>query len=345
MKAKLILENGNEFIGDFIGENLNVIRKLVFNTDVVGYQEVLTDSANKMRFVLFTYPLIGNYGFTNEDDESKYFASGVICGAINNNPSNFRYTKTLIDKVYEHNSFILTNLDTREITNNLRKFGDLYAIVCDLEKSKDEALKEIAQYKKNEVIDNVSVKRIMYSKTKKPVLNVALLDLGYTQSLINMLNNLNINVTILPQNYDFKEIDNLHVDALIITNGIYNNGLINEVKNNLKSVVKKLPIYGIGLGALILAAYYGNEIIPLKNAHLSTNHPVLNLRTKKIDYYRQNHDYQISQDNNLEITHINQIDNTIEGFCNKEDKVLATLFYMNDLSDFLSLVKEDSNNA
>ena len=135
MKRKLVLANGKTFIGEGFGSLKDCVAELVFNTSVVGYQEIISDPANSNKMICMTYPLIGNYGLTDEDYESKnIFTRGLIVREYNDLPSNFRYTRTLGEVMEENNVCGISNVDTREITKIIRTEGSMKALICDADK-------------------------------------------------------------------------------------------------------------------------------------------------------------------------------------------------------------------
>ena len=155
MRRKLVLEDGHVFLGEGFGSNEEKVAELVFNTSMVGYQEILSDPSYCSQFVCMTYPLIGNYGLTDEDYESKnIFMSGFIVKEYNDLPSNFRYTKTL-DEVMEENHVVgISSIDTRELVRLNRDKGSMKALICDIDKPLEECQKVIAEY--NSPSDQVS---------------------------------------------------------------------------------------------------------------------------------------------------------------------------------------------
>ena len=135
MKRKLVLQNGKTFIGDGFGSLNECVAELIFNTSVVGYQEIISDPVNSNKMICMTYPLIGNYGLTDEDYESKnIFAKGLIVREYNDLPSNFRYTRTLGEVMEENNVCGISEVDTRELTKIIRENGSMKAIITDVDK-------------------------------------------------------------------------------------------------------------------------------------------------------------------------------------------------------------------
>ena len=143
---KIVLENGYEFFGYGFGANREVVNEIVFNTSMVGYQEIISDPSYTGQMVVMTYPLIGNYGITDEDYETKFpTCGGLIVREYNDVPSNFRYTKTLNEVLEEHNIPGIMGIDTRRLTRIIRSEGSQRVIITDVNTSKEEALKRLAE--------------------------------------------------------------------------------------------------------------------------------------------------------------------------------------------------------
>jgi len=255
MDRKIILENGKVFKGKGFGSNKEVINEIVFNTSVVGYQEILSDPSYNLQMVCMTYPLIGNYGLTDDDYETKRpYIGGFIVREYNNNPSNFRFTKTLNEVMEEFDIPGIAQVDTREITRIIRNEGSMKVMICDIDKDEKEALEELKNYNipKNQ-IENVSCKKVWYSRTQNFKYNVIAIDCGIKYNIIKELNKLGCNVTILPHNSTEEEILRHEPDGIFLSNGP---GDPNDAKNVIdivKKLQKKLPIFGICLGHQIIA--------------------------------------------------------------------------------------------
>ena len=139
MKRKLVLEDGHIFLGEGFGSPDEKVAEIVFNTSIVGYQEILSDPSYCGQMVCMTYPLIGNYGLTDEDYESKnIYMSGFIVREYNDVPSNFRFTRTLGEVMEENHAVGISGVDTREIVRIIRDHGSMKALICDIDKPMEE---------------------------------------------------------------------------------------------------------------------------------------------------------------------------------------------------------------
>lgn len=168
MKRKLVLQNGMEFIGHGFGSFKETIAELVFNTSVVGYQEILSDPTYYGQMLCMTYTLIGNYGMIDEDYDSKVIGpKALVVREYNDKPSNFRYTKTLNEVLEENDVVGITHVDTRQLTRVLREQGSMLAIICDLDVTTEDALAKINDYIAIEhPVSQVSCQCMVFSLSK-----------------------------------------------------------------------------------------------------------------------------------------------------------------------------------
>lgn len=333
MKRKLVLENGVEFIGTGFGSTREAISEIVFNTSMVGYQEILSDPSYTDQIVLMTYPLIGNYGITDEDYESKIIGPrGLIVREYNDKPSNFRYTKTVNELLEENDVAAISHIDTRMLTRIIRDNGSMLAIICDLGVSTEEAVEKINAYKApNDQVSRVSSRKTWYSRCSNHKYNVVAVDCGCKYNIIRKLNEFGCNVTVVPYNTPYEKIINMKPDGLFISNGPGDPSDVKEVVELIKSAQGNVPIFGICLGHQLLALANGLETYKMKFGHRGGNHPVKNLLNGKVEITSQNHSYAVAgdsiKDENLEVTHLNILDNTIEGIRIKKDYAFSVQYH------------------
>ena len=333
MRRKLVLEDGHVFLGEGFGSNEEKVAELVFNTSMVGYQEILSDPSYCSQFVCMTYPLIGNYGLTDEDYESKnIFMSGFIVKEYNDLPSNFRYTKTL-DEVMEENHVVgISSIDTRELVRLIRDKGSMKALICDIDKPLEECQKVIAEYKYPcDQVPRVSSKKIWYSRTPNPLYNVVAIDCGVKLNIIRKLNKAGCNVVVVPYNTPKEVIMKYKPDGLFLSNGPGDPENVKEVIELVKELRGVLPILGICLGHQIIGLAYGAKTYKMKFGHRGGNHPVKNLDTDKVEITSQNHSFAIDisslKNTSLRLSHINLLDNEAEGMIDEERSVIAVQYH------------------
>lgn len=330
MKYKLVLENGKEFIGLNFGSQETKIGEIFFSTSMVGYQDILSDPSYFGKIACMSYPLIGNYGLTDEDYDFKNIrVEGYVVKENNDLPSNFRATRTLSDAMEENKVVGISDVDTREIVKILRDEGLMKAMICPVSQPLKECLKELKNYKENEnPIKEVSCKKIWYSRTANPKYTVVVIDLGVKTSLIKKLNEYGLNVVVVPYDTSLDQIKKLKPNGIILSNGPANPNKYPELVKLVKDLKGKYPLLGLGLGAQLIALYYGAEVTKMKHGHQGANLPVRNEETGKIDITSQNHFYQIIPNNikDLSITHVNVIDGDVEGFIDSKNKVIGVQY-------------------
>lgn len=333
MKRKLVLEDGRFFIGTGFGSSKEKIAEIVFNTSVVGYQEILSDPSYCDQMVVMSYPLIGNYGLTDEDYESKnIYMSGFIVHEYNDLPSNFRFTKTLGEVMDENNVPGIADIDTRELVRIIREHGSMKAMVTSVDKPIEECLEKIKNYDfpKNQV-SKVSSKKVWYSRTRNPLYTVVAIDCGVKLNIIRKLNQCGCNVVVVPYNTSKNEILKYNPDGLFLSNGPGDPENVSQVIELVKEMKGKLPILGICLGHQIIGLAYGAKTYKMKFGHRGSNHPVKNLLTDKVEITSQNHSFAIDikslEGTGLELTHINLIDGEAEGVMDKENDVIAVQYH------------------
>ncbi|MDO4197947.1 MAG: glutamine-hydrolyzing carbamoyl-phosphate synthase small subunit [Erysipelotrichaceae bacterium] len=333
MDRKLVLENGVEFTGKGFGADKEAVAELVFNTSMVGYQEILSDPSYTDQLVIMTYPLIGNYGIIDEDYESRLIGpKGFIVREYNDKPSNFRYTKTLNELLIENDIPGISHIDTRKLTRILRDEGSMLGILCAPETSTEEALEKIKAYEiPNNQVSKVSCKKKWYSRCANPKYNVVAIDCGIKYNIIRELNRNGCNVTIVPFNTPVEKILEIDPDGIFLSNGPGDPENVTEVIETVKALQGKKPIFGICLGHQMIALANGLKTYKLKFGHRGANHPVKNLVTGKVEITSQNHSYAVSnegiENSGVEVTHINLLDNTIEGLKIEKDKVFSTQYH------------------
>lgn len=358
---KIVLENGQEFYGEGFGAKCDAINELVFNTSMVGYQEIVSDPSYTDQMVVMTYPLIGNYGITDEDFETKIpTIGGMIVREYNDSPSNFRYTKTLSEILEENNIPGISGVDTRKITRIIRNEGSQKVMITDPHTKKEEALKAMRSYElPKDGVARVSCKKRWYSRTANPAYNVVAVDCGIKLNIIRSLNKRGCNVTIVPFDTPAEQVLDLKPEGVFLSNGPGNPENVEPVVELVKCLRGRLPIFGICMGHQLISIAYGAQTYKMKFGHRGGNHPVKNLKTGKIEITSQNHSYAVEGDSlagtGLQVTHINLLDNTIEGVECKEDMLFSVQYHPESapgpqdsgylFDEFIKMMKENQRNA
>ena len=330
---KLILENGSVYFGTGFGAAEDVICEAVFNTSMVGYQEIVSDPSYTGQAVVMTYPIIGNYGITDEDFETKTPTIGaLIVREYNDNPSNFRYTKTLSELMVECGVPGISGVDTRKLTREIRDVGSMKCLITSADADTETALEKLrAARLPQDLVQRVSCRKRWYSRTSNHRFNVVAIDCGMKLNIVRSLNARGCNVTVVPYNTTAREIEFMEPDGLFLSNGPGDPQDVPEVAEVVRQLRGKLPIFGICLGHQIISLAYGAETYKLKFGHRGGNHPVRNLETGKLEITSQNHSYAVKAESlegtDLEATHINLLDNTIEGVKCERDMVFSVQYH------------------
>lgn len=330
---KIVLENGKEFYGYGFGADVTAINEIVFNTSMVGYQEIISDPSYTDQMVCMTYPLIGNYGMTDEDYETKVpTMGGLIVREYNDLPSNFRYTKTLSEVLQEYDIPGISGVDTRMITRIIRDEGSQKVMICDANKPLIDALQAVRDYQiPTDMVSRVSCKKRWYSRTPNHKYDVVAIDCGIKHNIIRKLNEKGCNVTVVPYNTSADEIMKMQPDGLFLSNGPGNPEDVQPVINVVKELHGQLPIFGICLGHQMISLALGAKTFKMKFGHRGGNHPVMNLETGKIEITSQNHSYAVDVDSlegtPLTLTHKNLLDNTAEGVESVENKLFSVQYH------------------
>lgn len=334
MKEKmLVLENGKVFYGEGFGADCTKIAEIVFNTSMVGYQEILSDPSYYGQIVLMSYPLIGNYGLADEDYESKgVYLNGFVVREYNDLPSNFRYTKTLGEVMGDSGAAGISGVDTREIVRIIRDEGSMRAMITDADRCIDECIYDIKEYEiSDRPAEAVSTKKTWHARTRNPEYTVVAVDCGIKYNIIRKLNQCGCNVTVVPFNTELEDIMKLKPDGLFVSNGPGNPEKLTEVIKLIKNVRGKLPLFGVGLGHTLIGLAYGAKTYKMSFGHRGANIPVKNEETGKVEITVQNHGYAIDadslKDSGLTLTHRNLLDGGVEGICDKKRGVIGLEYH------------------
>ena len=333
MNKKIVLEDGSEYFGYGFGADIDRVCEIVFNTSMVGYQEIVSDPSYTDQAVVMTYPLIGNYGITDEDYETKTpTIGGLIVREYNDLPSNFRYTKTLSEMMEEYHVPGIAGIDTRKLTRSIRDFGSRRVLITSADTPHETALETIRNTQiPHDAVSRVSCRKRWYSRTANARFNVVAVDCGIKLGIIRSLNARGCNVTVMPWNTLPDEVERMKPDGIFLSNGPGDPEDVTPVIELIRSLRGKYPIFGICLGHQMISLAYGAKTYKLKFGHRGGNHPVKNLLTGKLEITSQNHSYAVDaasvSGTGLEITHINLLDHTVEGVRCAQDRVFSVQYH------------------
>lgn len=327
MKAKLILQDGTIFEGKAFGYLKDSVGEVVFNTSMTGYGEVLTDPSYYGQIVTMTYPLIGNYGINLEDVESTgVHVKGFIVREKSDDPNNFRCEMDLDTYLKQNKVIGLEGIDTRALTKILRNNGTMRGIITLEKASLEEVKSKLDKFSNTEAVRTVTRREIEHIKgTGK---KVAVMDFGVKQNILRSFAARGCDITVFPAQTKPQEVLDINPDLIFLSNGPGDPEDLSDVIENIKELVGKKPIVGICLGHQLLALALGGQTDKLKFGHRGGNHPVKDLEEGRVFITSQNHGYYVSQvPENMEVTHINLNDNTVEGMRHKELSIYSVQYH------------------
>ncbi|SET08633.1 carbamoyl-phosphate synthase small subunit [Natronincola peptidivorans] len=329
MKAKLVLENGSIFEGKAFGHIQETVGEVVFNTGMTGYQEILTDPSYYGQMVVMTYPLIGNYGINLEDIESSSpKVKALIVREKASHPSNWRCEMDLEGYLKEMKIMGFGGIDTRALTKILRNHGTMKGIIVVEEPSQEEMKRKMAAFHNHDAVQRVTTKHpYIIEGTGK---HIAIIDYGIKENILRSFRKRNCSMTIFPAHVKAKDILKVNPDGVFLSNGPGDPKVLAEAIETIKQLIGKKPILGICLGHQLLAHSLGGDTERLKFGHRGCNHPVKDLMKKKVFITSQNHGYVVKKESlpeNVDITHVNLNDDTVEGMQHKELPIFSVQFH------------------
>ncbi|MFO1008222.1 MAG: glutamine-hydrolyzing carbamoyl-phosphate synthase small subunit [Planctomycetaceae bacterium] len=339
--AKLALVDGTVFTGTAFGADGEAFGEVCFNTSMTGYQEILTDPSYNGQIVAMTYPQIGNYGINADDVESgKLAIKGFIVRELCDEPSNYRSTESLGDYLKRNNVVGIEGIDTRALVRKLRVKGAMTGVISTVDLD-DASLVAKAQ-KSPDLIGRDLVKEVMpekpadWSTALHPIAidlsplpekvkgdkvpHVVAIDYGMKWNIPRHLKEMGCRVTVVPGTSTAAEVLALNPDGVFLSNGPGDPNPLTYAVDTIKGLLGKKPIFGICLGHQLLGLALGGEIYKLKFGHRGANQPVLDKASGRVEITSQNHGFALRPDTlpeNVEVTHINLNDQTVEGIASK----------------------------
>ena len=330
---KIIMEDGSEYPGYGFGAEGERVLEVVFNTSMVGYQEIVSDPSYTYQAVVMTYPLIGNYGVNFGDNETFTPSLGaLVVGECCPQPSNFRSEDTLSCWLKKCGIPAIEGVDTRKLARSIRDYGSRMGIITAYDVSAEEGVKRIQAFTpKKDAVKTVSCKKAWQFPCSSPEFKVAAIDCGIKHNILRSLSSRGCAVTVFPYDTPASEILKMSPDGVFLSNGPGDPQDVVPVIELIKAIKGKVPMFGICLGHQLTALAYGAETYKLKFGHRGGNHPVKNLLTGKVEITSQNHSFAVDAQSvkgtKLQITHINLLDNTVEGLKCDEDKVFTVQYH------------------
>src|SRR5665213_2957071 len=362
-KAVLALEDGTWFEGLAFGADGQSFGEVVFNTSMTGYQEILTDPSYCGQIVTMTYPMIGNTGVNHADVESrKPFLSGFVVREYCKHPSNYRMTSYLGDYLRKNNIIGIEGIDTRALTAHLRQFGAKKGVISTSELNPKKLVKLVKDseglvgrdlvkevtcdkpYHWTELPYNLDNPKHPEEKKQGELLpsdqsngnhtkiKIAALDCGIKYNILRRLTAEGFDVTVFPASAKPNDILNSGVKGVFLSNGPGDPEAVPYVVDTVKDLIRRnIPIFGICLGHQILGLALGGKTYKLKFGHRAVSHPVLNKVTGRVEITSHNHGFAVDPDslnlNEIEITHMNLNDQTLEGFRHRNHPVFCVQYH------------------
>ncbi len=338
------MQDGQTFRGEASPHFNDIQGEIVFFTGMTGYQEVLTDPSYKGQIVVFTYPLIGNYGVNDHDGESEEIqVSGVVMYQCADFPSHYQKTHSLGSYLDQNQVPYITGVDTREVTKAIRSKGTQQA-----------ALSQHSNYTFEHPEDKqiFGVKEDHITTYGEGDLHISLIDFGWKKSIVHALLNRNIRVSVIPFT-EARVIHDLNPDAVILSNGPGDPKDTKDLLPEYKAILEQYPSLGICMGHQVIALAYGADTTKLDFGHRGANHPVKDVLTGNVFLTSQNHNYVVMEDS-LEGTPLvkrfcNVNDGSVEGLIHESKLVMSAQFHPEAhpgpkdaewlFDDFIKLVK------
>lgn len=335
----LILEDGRYFRGKSFGAETDAEGEIVFTTTMTGYQEVATDPSFRGQIVCMTYPLIGNYGVNQDDDQSRQpWISGMVVREYCDSPNYWRSEGTLADYFKRHSIPAIEGIDTRALTRHIRDRGAMRALLCaevgarTIEELQERAREAWSPADANVVAD-VTAQGVQLGSNEQMQPHVVLIDCGVKEHIIESLERRGVRVSVVPYDVSFADLMALEPDGVLTSPGPGDPEQAEGAIATIQSLIKnEVPYFGVCLGHQLLALAVGAQTSKLKFGHRGGNHPVHDLDTGLVYITSQNHGYQVDAgsiptDQGWQISKVNLNDGSVEGLRHESLPVFSVQYH------------------
>jgi len=326
MQGYLLFPDGTNFPGTFVGDEAWSARgEVVFNTAMTGYQEILTDPSYFGQIVVLTYPLIGNYGTFSEAAESLFpWVEGLVIHQLEDAPSHFPTTHSLASYLRDYQKPLLTGVDTRALTQYLRKEGTSRGVLVSKTRPVEEALRELEGFDLKDAVYRVTTPEPYQVEGSGP--RITVMDYGVKNSILRELSRRGAMVTVLPAQATPEQLADTHPEGVVLSNGPGDPDSIPQVLPTVRYALDHYPTFGICLGHQLIGLAEGAKTYPLKFGHHGANHPLYDHHRRRILITSQNHGYAVDMEGLTDrylvrLTHLH--DTTVEGMQHKERPILS----------------------
>ena len=335
MKAVIGFEDGTFLIGEGLGVEGIVQGELVFTTQYTGYEEALTDPSYRGQILMFTYPLIGNYGISGETFQSNCMqAEGIVIREGCDHPSHHRSTRSIYEFLRDEGKSGIMGIDTRMLTIKTREHGNMKAAIIVGSDDGKEAVR-LSREQPNigdlDLIGRVTCKKAYDIKGQKDGDNIVVMDFGVKRNIIKSLNKRGVNITVVPASMPVRDIMNYEPDAILLSNGPGDPQQALNGISAVKELAGQLPIFGICLGHQIISLAMGAQTYKMKFGHRGANQPVKDMERGIVYITSQNHGYAVDENSidkkELIITQLNTNDKTVEGLKHRDLEIMSVQYH------------------